>query len=204
MDQIASVPAPEGTDAIWSWHAPLQPRCAKVVTFLFVYLQKALWTYPPLHLGVISWHSNNSGFNPSLAAVCEAAESCFHLWRLKQEQPTSGFGSCWWNSRNSFAHGVLQRNAWRQNPHYIVHRSGCLKWRELGRNTVFSIRVSCYSDCYGLAIHARLISLELHLFWNQQGWHKTRSPKNNLNQSGLQQKIKQPQGDINCTDLLQQ
>lgn len=156
MDQIVSVPAPTGTAAIWSWHAPLQPRCVKVVTFLFVYLQKSLRTYPPLHLGVISWRSNNSGFNPSLAAVCEAAESCFHLWRLKQEQPASGFGFFWWNSRNSTARGVLQRNAWRQNPHYIVHRSGCLEWGKLGRNTVFSmclLLLWLLCACYTCQIH---------------------------------------------------
>ena len=129
MDQIVSVPILAGTAAIWSWHAPLHPLCMKN-------LQKPLWTYPLLHLGVIWWCSYNSGFNPSLTAAREAAESCSHLWHLKQEQPTSGL-EFWWNSRNSVAHGAVQRNTWRQNLCYIPHGSGYLGWWELGRNAVF-------------------------------------------------------------------
>lgn len=178
MDQIISVPAPAGTAAIWSWHVPFKPRCVKVVTFLFVYLQKVLVNISTAPFGgnfmVFKWLLV---FNPSLALTWEATENCFHFWHLKQEQSTSGFDFFWQHSRNSIARGVLQRNTRRQNHHYIMPWSGCLGPGKLARNTVFVIRDG-------------LRPLELHWFFDWQGWHRCASsknlnPKRNYSQSGL-------------------
>lgn len=148
--------------------------CESGDIFICLFAKKSLWTYPLLHLGVISWCSNNLVFNPSLTAAWEATESCFHFWHLEQEQPTSGFDSFWRRSRNSIAWGVLQRNTRRQNHHYMVRMS----WsREASQK---------YCLCYMW----RTENPWAPLIWDQQGWHrcapsKNLNPESNNSQSGL-------------------
>lgn len=77
VDHIVLVPAPAGTDVIWSWHALFKPwlcQAGHFILFICLFAKSPFWIYPLLYLWVISQCSNTLLFNP-LTTAWETTQS---------------------------------------------------------------------------------------------------------------------------------